>query len=29
MKRKLREYDELKKELNEDNYVDSSESQKK
>lgn len=29
MKRKLREYDELKKDLNEDNYVDSSESQKK
>tara|TARA_B100001059_G_scaffold236587_1_gene288013 strand:+ start:3820 stop:4188 length:369 start_codon:yes stop_codon:yes gene_type:complete len=29
MKRKLREYDELKKDLKEDNYVDSSESQKK
>ena len=29
MKRKLREYDELKKDLNEDNYVDSRESQKK
>ena len=29
MKRKLREYDELKKDLNENNYVDSSESQKK
>ena len=29
MKRKLREYDELKKDLKEKNYVDSSESQKK
>jgi len=29
MKRKLREYDELKKDLKEDNYVDSGESQKK
>ena len=29
MKRKLREYEELKKDLKEDNYVDSSESQKK
>ena len=29
MKRKLRENNELKKDLNEDNYVDSSESQKK
>ncbi len=29
MKRKLREYDELKKDLKEDNYVDSGQSQKK